>query len=115
MCPLPGNFNRSDAKDETWDIVIVGGGASGLSAAVTAASPNCNVLVLEKCSALGGSTALAIGSVTAAGTRLQAHANIKDSTEDFLHDLDVAVDRMGLKGRNNEELKKSWFKMLLWP
>lgn len=50
----------------------MGGGASGLIAVVSAASLNCHVLLLEKCTALGGSTALAVGSVTAAGTKLQS-------------------------------------------
>lgn len=93
-------------KDETWDIVVVGGGGSGLTAAVTAVSPNCHVLLLEKCSGLGGSTALAIGSLTAAGTKLQSRAGIQDSTEDFLHDLDDAVSGLGLRYRNNKELSR---------
>jgi len=93
-------------KDETWDIVVVGGGASGLTAAVTAASPNCHVLLLEKCSALGGSTALSIGSLTAAGTKLQSRAGIQDSTEDFLQDLDDAIAGLGLKYMNNKELSR---------
>jgi fumarate reductase flavoprotein subunit len=91
-------------KEETCDIAIVGGGASGLAAAVTAASSNCDVLVFEKCSALGGSTALAIGSVTAAGTKLQCRAGIHDSPEDLLKDTDNAIG--DLISRDNRELKK---------
>jgi succinate dehydrogenase/fumarate reductase flavoprotein subunit len=91
-------------KDETWDVVIVGGGASGLAAGVTAASPNCHVLLLEKCSALGGTSALAIGSVTAAGTKLQYRAGVQDSPEDFLREVDDAISARGLKERTNKEL-----------
>jgi len=101
-----GGSEKVDAKDETWDIVIVGGGASGLAAAVTAASPNCRVLVLEKCPTLGGTTALAIGSVTAAGTKLQSRVGIQDSTENFSHDVSDAIFSLDLKDRNNKELTK---------
>lgn len=93
-------------NEETWDIVVVGGGAAGLAAAVTAASRDCRVLLLEKCSALGGSTAMAIGSVTGSGTRLQIHAGVRDSREDFLNDLDAAVDHLGLKNRDNLVLRE---------
>ncbi len=93
-------------NEETWDIVVVGDGAAGLAAAVTAASRDCRVLLLEKCSALGGTSAMAIGSITGSGTRLQIHAGVQDSTEDFLNDLDAAVDHLGLKNRDNLVLKE---------
>jgi fumarate reductase flavoprotein subunit len=99
-----GRMESPIQKEETCDIAIVGGGASGLAAAVTAASSNCHVLVFEKCSALGGSTALAIGSVTAAGTKLQGRAGIRDSPEDLLKDTDNAIG--DLIARDNRELKK---------
>lgn len=106
MSLLTGKCEQPDAKDETWDVVIVGGGASGLAAAVTAASSNCRVLLLEKCSALGGTTALAIGSVSAAETELQSRAGIQDKVEDFLQDMNDTIEGLGLKDRNNEELIK---------
>lgn len=93
-------------NDETWDIVVVGGGGAGLAAAVTAVSPDCRVLLLEKCPVLGGSTAMAIGSITGSGTRLQSHAGVQDSKEDFFNDLDAAVNNLGLKDRDNIELRK---------
>ena len=93
-------------KNETYDIVVVGGGAAGLAAAVTAASPDSNVLLLEKCPTLGGSTALSVGSVTGSGTRLQSHAGIQDSIEDFFNDLNAALDKSGLRDKDNTDLTK---------
>lgn len=106
MSILPEKKEMMHAVDETWDVVVVGGGASGLAAAVTAAAPDCRVLLLEKCPALGGTTALAIGSVSAAGTALQSAAGIKDSADDFLRDMNDTIEGMGLQERNQEELLK---------
>lgn len=103
---LDGRINDMNATDEVWDVVIVGGGASGLAAAVTAAFPESRVLLVEKASSLGGTTALAIGSVTAAGTELQAQAGIQDSLDDFFSDITSAINECGCSERNNEALTK---------
>jgi len=49
------------------DIIVVGGGGSGLATAVSAAEHGANVLLLEKQPALGGTTGIAVGSFTANG------------------------------------------------
>lgn len=41
-------------SDVIYDLIVVGGGASGFSAAVSAARNNCNVLLIEKSGCLGG-------------------------------------------------------------
>lgn len=56
---------------EEADIVIVGGGAAGLSAAVKASEKGLSTILIEKEENLGGSTLLAVGSVTASETLLQ--------------------------------------------
>ncbi|WP_297772101.1 FAD-dependent oxidoreductase [uncultured Roseovarius sp.] len=45
------------AAQETCDLVVIGSGAAGLSAAVTAAHQGLKVIVLEKAPVLGGTTA----------------------------------------------------------
>jgi fumarate reductase flavoprotein subunit len=76
---------------ELVDVVVVGGGGSGLAAAVSAAQRGVSVLVLEKQPQLGGTTAMSVGSLTAAGTRLQRRAGVQDSAEAFEEDM-VAFD-----------------------
>ena len=64
--------------DYETDVVIVGGGGAGLAAAVEASSTGARVLVLEACPQLGGTTGMAVGSFTAAGTKYQRAAGIAD-------------------------------------
>jgi flavocytochrome c len=78
--------------ERTWDVLVVGGGGCGLTAAVRAAQSGARVLVLEKESALGGNTARSIGSVPGAGSRFQAAAGIDDSPETFAADLRRQAD-----------------------
>ena len=50
------------------DVLVVGGGGSGLAAAIEAREAGASVLLLEKNEKLGGSTSWSIGSVTSTGT-----------------------------------------------
>lgn len=56
--------DRPDEDIET-DLVVMGSGAAGLSAAVTAAAHGCRVMVLEKAEVLGGTTAWSGGWIWA--------------------------------------------------
>ncbi len=69
------------------DVLVIGGGGSGLAAAVSAAQHGARVLLVEKRPRLGGSTAMSVGSITAAGTRWQARAGVTDSVADFIEDM----------------------------
>ena len=57
--------------DAEYDIVIVGGGAAGLSAATVAADEKLSAVLFEKQSFLGGSSVLNGGMFTVAGTKEQ--------------------------------------------
>jgi len=70
------------------DVVVVGGGASGLSAAIEAATAGADVLVLEKNSEPGGSSRLSVGSINAAGSILQKRAGIVDTPDEHFEDMD---------------------------
>lgn len=48
---------------ETFDVVVVGSGAAGLTAAATAAARGCSVLLLEATDKVGGTTAISGGMV----------------------------------------------------
>jgi len=71
---------------ERWDVIVVGGGGAGLAAAVASSEAGARTLVLEKAPSLGGSTRLAVGSISAPGTRLQRRRGISDSVESFAVD-----------------------------
>jgi len=72
----------------TADVVVVGGGASGLSAAIEAAVAGAEVLVLEKNPLPGGSSRLSVGSINAAGSILQQRAGIVDTPDEHFEDMD---------------------------
>ncbi|MBV9361414.1 MAG: FAD-dependent oxidoreductase [Betaproteobacteria bacterium] len=68
-------------------VVIVGAGACGLTAALAARDGGAEVLVLERDASPSGSTALSSGFIPAAGTRYQKAAGIADSPELFAADI----------------------------
>ena len=86
-------------EDVTTDVVIVGAGGAGLSAAISAADAGMNVLVLEKMPMVGGNTNYATGGLNAAVTAQQAEKGIEDSVELF-----VADTMKGGKELNNPAL-----------
>lgn len=68
-------------SETDFDVIVVGGGGAGLSAAHLAADHGANVLVVEAGDRAGGSTALSGGVFYAAGTSLQEAEGIADDPE----------------------------------
>jgi fumarate reductase flavoprotein subunit len=92
------------SSQESCDVVIVGGGGSGLAAAIEARASGATVTLIEKNAKLGGSTAWSVGSVTATGTPHQRRKGIVDIPED--HWRDMAEFNGGLDSRDNAALRR---------
>jgi succinate dehydrogenase/fumarate reductase flavoprotein subunit len=85
----------SKPQEMMSDIVVVGGGGAGLAAAAEAARQGLATVLLEKAGKLGGTTALSVGSIMAAGGRHQKRLNIEDSPAAHAQDLDNIRRAMG--------------------
>ena len=83
MTALP---NRNQFSYET-DLVVVGSGGCGFSAALAAAQEGAEVLLLEKQERPLSNTARSGGMIPAAGTRLQKASGIDESAESFAEDI----------------------------
>jgi fumarate reductase flavoprotein subunit len=73
--------------DADAEVLIVGGGAAGMVAALAATAAGAEPVVAERDAVPRGSTALSAGLVPAAGTRWQRAAGIADDPERFAADI----------------------------
>ena len=69
---------------DEYDVIVVGSGAAGLSAALAAAHGGASVLVLEKSRWLGGTTAMSGAGTWVPGNHHMTAAGIADSPEETL-------------------------------
>jgi fumarate reductase flavoprotein subunit len=83
--------------DVSVPVLVVGAGACGLTAALSAADAGAEVLVMERDPRPSGSTSLSAGLIAAAGTGLQREHGVEDSpaifAEDILRKTHGEVDR----------------------
>ena len=91
---------KAENQDEVLDadVVIVGAGAAGLSAAIEAANAGAKVVVLEKQAIPGGATTLSGGKLLAAGTKYQEEQGFMGDTADALFDYLKMVGEYGGEG-----------------
>jgi flavocytochrome c len=74
------------AGRRTADLVIVGAGAAGATAAIEAVTAGAEVVVLEALPGFGGTAAVSGGGICVAGSALQAQRGIEDSPSKALED-----------------------------
>lgn len=78
----------------TADVIVIGAGGAGLTAAITATDNGASVIVLEKMPIQGGNTLISGGEYAAPGNWIQTEEGIEDNKEQFYNDI--------LKGGDNE-------------
>jgi fumarate reductase flavoprotein subunit len=71
----------------TFPVIVAGGGACGMAAALAARDAGVDVLVLEQDTTPRGSTSMSQGLICAAGTRSQREAGIDDDPDRFFADI----------------------------
>ena len=83
--------------ERDYDVVVVGSGAAGLAAAVSASDGGASVLVLEADDIVGGSSRLSGGHFYAAGTSVQREAGILDDTPDDMFNYYMTLNQWNLE------------------
>ncbi len=66
------------------DVIVVGAGGAGLSAALTASENGASVILLEKSGMVGGNTLCATMGINAAASQVQTDAGVSVTVEDFV-------------------------------
>lgn len=69
------------------DVIVVGGGSTGLAAAIGAAARGATVILLEKNAQLGGTSARSIGTISATQTADQRREGIVDTPHEHFEDM----------------------------
>jgi fumarate reductase flavoprotein subunit len=80
-------LEREPKWDRDADVVVVGGGASGCTAALSAAEAGARVTLLETLPMLGGAGSVCVGSVTVPLSGLQKRLGIQDSVDAYIEDV----------------------------
>ena len=95
---MPAMAETADA-----DVIIVGAGGAGLSAALEAVENGAEkVIILEMTGKTGGALTVTSGTMSAAGTKVQAEENIEDTVESYIQDIMNNGSEFG--GQPNKEL-----------
>ncbi|MFV5998557.1 FAD-dependent oxidoreductase, partial [Streptomyces sp. NPDC056231] len=81
----------NDTWDHTYDVVVVGSGAAGMAAAITARLRGMTALVVEKTDVYGGSTALSGGAIWVPDNFHLDEAGLGDTPEKARAYLDATV------------------------
>lgn len=98
MRPIERGEVVKTEETRTADIVVVGAGISGLTAAIAAAQEDMDVILIEKFSAAGGTTSLAGGYFICVDSELYDDSGFDDSLDTF---REYWGERMGYSRQNS--------------
>lgn len=92
----PGVDSWAEPVEDVYiaDVLIIGAGGCGLSAALAASDEGVDVVVLEQSKTPLGTTSMSTGLIPAAGTPEQKAQKIKDSPGQFFNDI-MAKNKFG--------------------
>ncbi len=89
---VKGETVKAEDQEIDADVVILGAGAAGMSAALEASNAGASVVILEKQGIVGGSTTRSGGKLVAAGTPQQEEAGFSGDTADDLYNYLTTYD-----------------------
>jgi len=73
-----------ESSEDTCDLIVVGSGAAGFSAAITGANAGLRVVMVEKAAVFGGTTAFSGGFMWIPDSSLAKASGVRDSRDDAL-------------------------------
>ena len=80
-------IKNSDEFEYSYPVIVIGGGGTGLCAALAVRDGGQDVLILEQDKTLLGTTSMSTGLIPASGTQDQKAQGIDDSPETFAADI----------------------------
>ncbi|WP_339264970.1 flavocytochrome c [Paenibacillus sp. FSL W8-0187] len=87
---------QTEESEQTYDVVVIGAGGAGFSAALEAADAGVSVVILEKMPTVGGNTLISGGEMNAPDNWVQHALGITDdSPELFYQDTMKGGDNLG--------------------
>lgn len=78
-----GEAQKEDLLPDKVDVIVIGSGAAGMSAAISAKDKGAKTVILEKMPIIGGNTLISSGVVNAPDEKNQKLQGIEDSNEWF--------------------------------
>ena len=79
-------YSDPEELKESYDVIIIGSGGSGMSAAISAKDAGLNPVIFEKMPVHGGNTIKSSAGMNASATKFQAEQGIADSNELFYNE-----------------------------
>lgn len=109
---IPASEQR-DSRAGHYDLIVLGSGAAGFAAAVTASGKGLKVLMVEKAAQFGGTSAISGGAIWIHASDQARAAAIEDSREAMRHYLRSVIGR-GYRAEQVETFIERGHEALRW-